>query len=74
MSRAFIVVIDSFGIGGAPDAERFGDTGADTLGHIAEACARGKADIDGLRSSNWSRASSGASTGLCSSARAAAWP
>lgn len=49
MSRAFIVVIDSFGIGGAPDAERFGDTGADTLGHIAEACASGKADIDGLR-------------------------
>lgn len=38
MTRAFIIVIDSFGIGGAADAERFGDTGADTLGHIAEAC------------------------------------
>jgi len=35
--------------GGAPDAERFGDTGADTLGHIAEACAQGKADGDGRR-------------------------
>ena len=29
MSRVLIVVIDSFGIGGAHDAERFGDTGAD---------------------------------------------
>lgn len=35
MARAFIIVIDSFGIGGAKDAERFGDSGADTLGHIA---------------------------------------
>jgi len=49
MARAFIIVIDSFGLGGAPDAEKFGDTGADTLGHIAEACATGKADVDGLR-------------------------
>ncbi len=36
--RAFILVMDSFGIGAAPDAARFGDTGADTLGHIAERC------------------------------------
>lgn len=28
--------MDSVGIGEAPDAERFGDNGADTLGHIAE--------------------------------------
>ena len=35
MSRAFILVCDSLGIGGAPDATRFGDAGADTLGHIA---------------------------------------
>ncbi|HSE79074.1 MAG TPA: phosphopentomutase [Alphaproteobacteria bacterium] len=33
--RAFILVMDSFGIGGAPDAARFGDEGADTFGHIA---------------------------------------
>jgi phosphopentomutase len=33
--RAFILVCDSLGIGGAPDADRFGDAGADTLGHIA---------------------------------------
>lgn len=49
MKRAFILVIDSFGMGGAVDAESFGDTGADTLGHIAEACAAGRADRPGLR-------------------------
>ncbi|MBI2254327.1 MAG: phosphopentomutase [Proteobacteria bacterium] len=47
--RAFILVMDSFGIGAAPDAVRFGDSGTDTLGHIAAFCAAGKADKDGLR-------------------------
>jgi phosphopentomutase len=46
--RAFIYVLDSFGLGAAPDAARFGDEGADTFGHIAAACAAGKAD-SGLR-------------------------
>ena len=41
MKRAFIMVLDSFGIGATEDAERFGDVGADTLGHIAEAGADG---------------------------------
>ncbi|SKA21886.1 phosphopentomutase [Consotaella salsifontis] len=36
MGRAILMVLDSFGIGGAPDAEKFGDAGADTLGHIRE--------------------------------------
>lgn len=41
MSRAFLIVIDSVGIGGAPDAETFfvdgvPDTGANTVGHIAQ--------------------------------------
>jgi phosphopentomutase len=49
MARAFLFVLDSFGIGGAADAERFGDSGADTFGHIAAACATGKADQAGLR-------------------------
>lgn len=49
MSRAFLVVLDSVGIGGAPDAAAYGDTGANTVGHIAEACAAGRADRDGLR-------------------------
>ena len=44
MKRAFIMVLDSFGIGATEDADRFGDVGADTLGHIAEACAKGEAD------------------------------
>ncbi len=50
MSRALILVLDSVGIGGAPDAYRYGDGGANTLGHLAEACALGLADRDGLRS------------------------
>ncbi|PTM97292.1 phosphopentomutase [Mycoplana dimorpha] len=49
MPRAFLFVLDSFGIGGAPDAAAFGDDGADTLGHIAEFCAAGAADRAGLR-------------------------
>lgn len=44
MKRAFIMVLDSFGIGSTADARRFGDAGSDTLGHIAQACAQGKAD------------------------------
>ncbi|MFP1734705.1 phosphopentomutase [Lonsdalea quercina] len=44
MKRAFIMVLDSFGIGSAADAERFGDVGSDTLGHIAQACAEGRAE------------------------------
>jgi len=47
--RAFILVMDSFGIGGAPDAQAFGDVGADTLGHIAQVCAVGEADIESRR-------------------------
>ena len=35
--RIITIVIDSVGIGHSPDAERFGDTGANTLGHIEEA-------------------------------------
>jgi phosphopentomutase len=42
--RALILVMDSVGIGAAPDAVSYGDEGADTVGHIAEACSTGKAD------------------------------
>ena len=49
MARVFLFVLDSFGIGGAPDAARFGDEGADTYGHILEACAIGNGDREGLR-------------------------
>ncbi|WP_299296495.1 phosphopentomutase [uncultured Tateyamaria sp.] len=49
MGRAFLVVMDSVGIGGAPDAHAYfngdvPDTGANTLGHIIDACAAGHAD------------------------------
>ncbi|MDQ0703901.1 phosphopentomutase [Pseudomonas sp. W3I7] len=44
MSKAIVLVLDSLGIGASADAALFGDTGADTLRHIAEACARGEAD------------------------------
>lgn len=35
--RIHLIVMDSVGIGEAPDAAEFGDAGSDTLGHIAEA-------------------------------------
>lgn len=49
MARAFLVVMDSAGIGGAPDAGAYfngdvPDTGANTLGHITQACAAGLAE------------------------------
>ena len=34
--RIFTIVVDSFGIGHAPDAKEFDDEGADTFGHILE--------------------------------------
>lgn len=40
MTRAAILVLDSFGIGATADAGRFGDNGANTLGHIADYRAR----------------------------------
>lgn len=44
MKRAIVLVLDSFGIGATEDAVKFGDQGANTLGHIAQACAKGEAD------------------------------
>ncbi len=49
MPRAIICVLDSFGIGAAPDAAEYGDTGSNTLLHIAERCAAGQGDREGLR-------------------------
>jgi phosphopentomutase len=34
--RALVIVLDSVGCGGAPDAAAYGDSGADTLGHLYE--------------------------------------
>ncbi|QMU57272.1 MAG: phosphopentomutase [Boseongicola sp.] len=49
MPRAFLIVLDSAGIGGAPDADKFfnqekPDTGSNTVGHIAEDCWNGIAE------------------------------
>lgn len=32
--RSILIVLDSLGIGAAPDADRYGDWGSDTLGHV----------------------------------------
>ena len=34
--RVFLIVLDSFGVGAAPDASDFGDEGANTLGRVLE--------------------------------------
>ena len=36
MPRALLLILDSFGIGGAPDAAAYGDEGANTFGHIGD--------------------------------------
>jgi len=50
LPRALLLVLDSVGCGGAEDAAQFGDAGADTLGHIATACAKGEGNRKALRS------------------------
>lgn len=47
-NRVHLVVLDSVGIGEAPDAHLFGDEGADTLGHIAR-------EMKGLHMPNMAR-------------------
>ncbi|QCI22966.1 phosphopentomutase [Buchnera aphidicola] len=44
MKRVFLIVLDSFGIGSSPDAEKFNDVGSDTFGHIVEKCFLDKAN------------------------------
>ncbi|MFT7106593.1 MAG: phosphopentomutase [Yoonia sp.] len=53
MARAFLIVIDSVGIGGAPDADQYfngmlPDTGANTVGHIAGAVGLNVPTLDAL--------------------------
>lgn len=76
MARAFLLIMDSFGIGGAPDAAAFGDEGSNTLGHIAEDCALGTGDRAGLRAGplklpNLDRLGLGASAELSTGSRPA---
>ena len=57
-NRVILIVMDSVGAGALPDAEKYGDAGADTLGHIYERCpglslpnlsALGLSSIDGVK-------------------------
>ncbi len=56
MKRVFIIVLDSFGIGQAPDAEAFGDRDCNTLARIASSpafsaatlCELGLGNVDGV--------------------------
>lgn len=48
MTRAVIIVLDGVGIGAAPDADRYGDLGSDTLGNLSRA-------VDGLDLPNLQR-------------------
>ncbi len=50
MPRVCILLMDSLGIGASLDADRYGDAGANTFGHIVEACLAGQADRTGVRS------------------------
>jgi len=71
MARAFLIVMDSVGAGGAPDAAAFGDEGSNTLAHIARACADGRADqgrAGPLRLPNLDRMGLGAAVRLASDA------
>ncbi len=36
-TRVFLIVLDGVGVGELPDAARYGDSGSDTMGHIAQA-------------------------------------
>ena len=46
IERVILLVMDSVGAGEMPDAERYGDAGSNTLGHVAEAA--GGADLPTL--------------------------
>ena len=44
MARVALIILDSLGVGGAPDAGAFGDQGANTMGHIALYAHQGLAE------------------------------
>ncbi len=84
VGRAILCVLDSVGCGGAPDAAAFGDAGANTLAHIAQACAAGRAEegrrgplslpnLDGLGLGAAIRLASGAETPGLQAAPGGAW-
>lgn len=47
--RVCLLVLDSLGVGASLDAPGYGDSGANTFGHIYQACQKGLADKKELR-------------------------
>ena len=45
IGKGILIVLDAVGIGGAPDAKKFDDQGADTLGNIRKVCRKGEANL-----------------------------
>lgn len=68
MSRAFLFVMDSVGIGGAPDAQSFGDEGANTVGHISDRMRLNIPNLTALGLAKALKAASGSAHGLDASA------
>ena len=64
MSRAFLFVMDSVGIGGAPDAAKFGDEGSNTLGHISDHMKLNIPNLISLGVARAVKAASGSEHGL----------
>lgn len=48
-ARVCVLLMDSFGLGASEDAERYGDQGANTFGHIVQACNNAQANKERLR-------------------------
>lgn len=48
MARAFVLVLDSLGVGALPDADKFGDSASNTFLHIKESCALKTPNLDRL--------------------------
>lgn len=68
MSRAFLFVMDSVGIGGAPDAARFGDEGSNTVGHISDHMKLRLPNLIAMGLAKAVKAASGSAHGLDASA------
>ncbi len=64
MSRAFLFVMDSVGIGGAPDAASFGDEGSNTVGHISDRMKLHVPNLTALGLAKTVKAASGSAHGL----------
>lgn len=64
MSRAFLFVMDSVGIGGAPDAQSFGDEGTNTVGHISDRMRLNIPNLTALGLAKALKAASGSAHGL----------